>query len=226
MGFSLCVAASRAVAQPDTALHVSVGLHVEYGFSKLRVKPYAPTHGGARWGAGLSVRLDNSKIFGMNAELNYTATEYRVEEAAPRPFNEASFVPGVQKCRMRWVELPIIAEIGYQFPLWRVFALGGGYADYLVSERFGPQGQMPKQKILLSTHYRLGGGLVGGAGIGLVTRFGAIIFEYRAAMRLVTLYRRQSVSGLDGPSETLVSQSFGLTYYYTFTMRKKERNLP
>lgn len=220
---SLSLTTWSAFAQPDTAIHLSVGVHAEYGFSKLRVKPYTPSKSGARWATGVSVRLDNSKIFGMNVELNYTATEYRVEEATPRPFNELTFTPGEQKARMRWIEIPLIAEIGYRFPMWRVFALGGGYADYLVSERFGSQGVMPKQKLLLSTHHRIGGGLIGGAGVGLVTRYGALVFEYRAAMRLVSLYKRTLAGGLETPSETLTSQSFGLTYYYTFTIRKKER---
>lgn len=221
---SLCLTVWSSYAQPDTAIHISVGVHAEYGFSNLRVRPYTPTHGGARWGTGLSIRLDNSKIFGMNAELNYTLTEYRVEESTPRPFNnKVDFTPGEQKARMRWVEVPLIAEIGYQFPMWRVFALGGGYADYLVSERFGSKGVMPKQKLLLTTHYRFGGGLIGGAGVGLVTRYGALIFEYRAAIRLVSLYKRTLEGGLESPNETLTSQSFGLTYYYTFTVRKKEK---
>lgn len=209
-------------AQPDTALDLSVGVHGEYGFTRLSVKPYAPTRGGRRIGGGVSVRLDNSKIFGMNAELNYTLTEYRVVEESPRPFNGEGFTPGEQSCRQTWLELPLIAEIGYRFPVWRVYVLGGCYGDFLLRERFGPGGALRKQAILHSTHNRLGGGLVGGAGVGVVTKFGAFIFEYRAAMRLVSLYKRDYTQGVP-PSETLTSHSFGLNYYYTFTIRKTER---
>lgn len=219
----LGVSTFHAVAQPDTALHVSVGVHAEYGLPKLSIRPYTSAHGGMRWGTGLSVRLDNSNIFGMNVELNYAFTDYRVEEDTPRPFNESTFIPGEQRGSLQWLELPLIAEIGYQFPKWRIYALGGGYADYLLSERFGAPGAMTEQPLLLSTHYRLGGGLLGGAGIGFVSRYGALIFEYRAGLRLVNLYKRNVEGGLETPSQKLASHSFGLTYYYTFTVRKKER---
>lgn len=220
----VAVGVNETLAQPDTALNVSIGLHGEYGFTSLSVRPYAATHGGKRFGGGVSVRLDNSKIFGANIELNYAASSHRVVEKVPRPFNEQTFTPGEQECQQRWLELPIIAEIGYRFPMWRVYALGGGYADFLLAEKFGAKGALQRQQVLFSTHYRFGGGLVGGAGVGIETRYGALIFEYRAAVRLVNLYKRTLESGIDILRQRLSSQSFGLSYYYTFTVRKKERN--
>ena len=222
--FCACAGVQRAYAQPDTALRVSFGLRGEYGFTSLSVRPYAETHGGKRFGGGVFLRLDNSNIFALNVGFNYAAASYRVVETAARPFNEASFVPGEQACRQQWVELPLIAEIGWNFSRWRVYALGGCYADFLIREKFGQRGgELQRQTLLWSTHYRLGAGLIGGAGVGIATRGGTLVFEYRAAMRLVSLYKRTVEGGLVAPRQRLSAQAFGLSYYYTITIRKKGR---
>ena len=59
--------------------------------------------------------------------------------------------------------------------------------------------------------------ILGGIGVGLNTRIGSFVVEYRTFYRLTSLYAGAQLPKLDMPRSNMRGQEASLSYYYTFT---------
>ncbi len=196
---------------------VALGLRGAWGSSNITFQPSQNRQARSSYEFGLAFRLAQLKHLGMVCELLYAQTGYQTTEYTARVTGHP--VPTGQpfECREAWLRLPLFMHLKFPLSFFQVEVLGGGYADYLLSEQIGATStSLYQQTLYLSTHNRLGVGIEGGAGLGVRTPIGNFMLEYRTWYRLTNLYDRERVPRQDEPRSNVRNQSVGVAYYYVF----------
>lgn len=209
------------VFQVDT-LRYAVGLRGGLGPSSITIMPYQPRSGQLGFEGGLMFQLAVQKHLGMRLELNYGQTGYKTVEDRLRKGGEESWVNRVISARQSWVNLPILLVLEYAFGPVVIRADGGGYFDYLLSERVGVAGGVRRQALSLSTHGRFGVGLCGGGSIGVNTPVGEFFIEYRSGYRQTDLYNRGRIPKVSEPRSNVHNQIIGVGYLYKFSKEQRK----
>ena len=209
------VLVSASFAQQRGERVLALGVRGGYGRSNISFQPYQSRAQRPSQVLGASFRFTNQKYLGCVMELVYERTAYQTTEYTARREGHPVPLGTPLECQDTWLRLPFFMQLRYRLGYLYVEALGGGYVDYLLSERAGAVGaSLATQPIYYSTHYPLGAGLEAGGGIGLATAWGTLMVEYRTWYRLTNLYERSRIPKQDEPRSNLRNQTVGLAYYY------------
>ncbi|MGP1460295.1 MAG: outer membrane beta-barrel protein [Bacteroides sp.] len=204
-----------ALAQQRGERVLTVGVRGGYGQSNISFQPHQSREQRPSMEFGAAFRFTNLPHLGCSLELLYSRTGYQTTEFRERREGHPVPLGEPLECQDTWLRLPFLLHLQYTLGYLHAEALGGGYIDYLLSERVGAVGTpLVPQPIYFHTHNPFGAGLEAGGGIGLATRWGRFMIEYRTWYRLTNLYERPRIPKQDEPRSNPRNQTVGLAYYY------------
>lgn len=196
---------------------VSIGVRGGIGSSNITFQPSQSREGLRSYEMGIAFRLARQKYLGLALDLLYTQTGYQTIEYTPRATGHPVNVGQPFECRETWLRLPLFMHLRFPISFLQVELLAGGYADYLLAEKMGATAAtLYRENLYLSKYNRLGVGIEGGAGLGVHTKVGNFMLEYRTWYRLTNLYNRDRVPKQDEPRSNVRNQSVAVAYYYVF----------
>lgn len=220
LAFLLGIFNVNVFGQTPRSLTLAVGARGGAGFSKVSFLPYQDTRGGISYEAGLSLRLTRHDYVAMLVELNYLHTAYRTKEYTLRNYMiaDADRWQGTQEIggANDWIALPCLLQLYYHFPHLTLQAVGGGVVDYMLTDYVALEQKLEKQPMFQGVaHQRPGIGILGGAAIGVRSRVGTFLVEYRFYYRFTNLYHRERIPKAAEPASRLMNHFVGIAYYFT-----------
>lgn len=196
---------------------LSVGVRGGVGSGGVTIRPYQPTHSALLYDIGLRAALHSSKNLAMVLEFNFRRTGYTSSYPTPHSSTPPSLEASLYAAQQDWLTLPLLMEGRVHIGPVSINVFAGPEGDLLLTERAGKAGVLTKQPLHSSLHQRLGMSILGGIGVGLNTRIGSFVVEYRTFYRLTSLYAGAQLPKLDMPRSNMRGQEASLSYYYTFT---------
>lgn len=216
---TLCLLLTELQAQErmSDTMRYAVGLRAGYAFSNITFQPYQTREAGNGIEMALAFRMAKIPYLGIDFELVYSQTSYKTIEYTARSPKHPVALGESLYARDTWLQIPLLLNLSFDLSLLHIDLLGGGYADFLLTEHLGRNAsQLAEQKLYTAIYNRLGVGMEGGGALGIKTSIGNFMLEYRTWYRLTNLYERERIPKRDEPRSNVRNQTIGIAYYYIF----------
>lgn len=197
---------------------VSFGVRGGVGQSSVSFRPYQQGQSGRAFDVGVFVRLRGDMPLAMQVEFGYMRTGYTTREFTARNGMPEDWLGRDLQVTQHWATLPVMGDFAYSIGWFGFRVFGGAMVDYLLGETLQAEGRRLAQKLYEGLYHRLGVGVLGGGGLGVVLPIGSIMLEYRGFYRFTDLYRRDRTPMQEEPRQGLRGQMLSLSYYYTLEL--------